>query len=62
MVHYQCYESLADYGHVRQAFKFWLEGVAVMAVGLFGLAGNVVTCVVLKGMAANSNFNKLLIG
>lgn len=58
---HQCYESLAEYGHVRESFKFWLEGVCIAIVGAFGLCGNIVTGIVLKGMTANSNFNKLLI-
>jgi len=55
-----CYESLADYGQFRRRFKFWVEGVAVVAVGFVGLLGNAAAVLVLRGMAANSSFNKLL--
>ncbi len=44
-----CYESLEDWGFARVvSLRFWVEGVAVTAVGCFGLVGNAVTWIVLR--------------
>ena len=56
-----CYESLADYGQVRKDAKFWLEGIGIAAVGLFGLFGNVLAVLVLRKCPGNRSFNILLI-
>ncbi|TRY75012.1 hypothetical protein TCAL_12119, partial [Tigriopus californicus] len=58
--HFQCYESLVDYGPIRAKVKFWLEGIGILCVGIFGLIANILTCIILKDMKSNSSFNKLL--
>ncbi len=60
LLRFRCFESLEEFMPLRIAFKFWVEGVLVAVVGVFGLVGNFLTCVVLRKMTANSNFNKLL--
>eukprot|EP00095_Tigriopus_kingsejongensis_P007376 maker-scaffold37_size504123-snap-gene-3.13 protein:Tk07376 transcript:maker-scaffold37_size504123-snap-gene-3.13-mRNA-1 annotation:"fmrfamide isoform a" len=60
-MNFQCYESLVKYGPIRQNFKFWLEGVGITCVGIFGLIANILTFIVLKDIKTNTNFNKLLI-
>ena len=43
-----------DIGH------FWLEGISLLIVGLFGVAGNIMTIIVLRKMETNTTFNRLL--
>lgn len=59
---YQCHETLEDYESVMESAQFWLEGVALLVVGLFGMAGNVLTIVVLRRIDSNTtfSFNRLL--
>ncbi len=53
--------SQEEYHLFLASARFWLEGVAVVAIGAFGLFGNVLTVAVLKNTTeANKNFNKLL--
>jgi hypothetical protein len=40
--------------------QFWLEGVAILVVGTFGLMGNLMTLLVLRQIDSNVMFNKLL--
>ncbi len=40
--------------------QFWLEGVAIIVVGLFGMCGNLITIVVLRRIDTNITFNRLL--
>ena len=40
--------------------QFWVEGVAILVVGTFGLAGNFMTILVLRRIDSNVMFNKLL--
>ncbi len=40
--------------------QFWLEGVLLLAVGHFGVAGNVMAMVVLRRIDSNTTFNRLL--
>jgi len=44
-------------------WSFWVRGLVIFVVGLFGLAGNVLTIIVLrqKSQESNSNFKKLMI-
>ena len=44
-----------------QETRFWLSGVAVSGVGIFGLLGNVVSLVTIATMMKKSLFNKLLL-
>ncbi|CAB4056180.1 unnamed protein product [Lepeophtheirus salmonis] len=60
--HLQCYESMRRYNPVIKSARFWIQGVAVLSVGIFGLCGNIITILVLKGTKTNRNFNKLLMG
>ena len=39
---------------------FWIEGVAILVVGVFGVAGNILTVFVLRRIDQNTTFNRLL--
>ena len=56
-----CYESLEDYGYVRKYAKFWLEGVSILVIGIFGLCGNFLSIFILRRSQGNKGFNTLLI-
>jgi len=58
--YYVCHETLDGYRHLMTSAAFWLEGVLILIVGLFGLAGNVLTIVVLRRLDSNATFNRLL--
>ena len=45
----------------RQVLKFWVEGVVSFIIGCLGLAGNMVTILVLRRCRKNRNFNILII-
>ena len=56
-----CHEKFEEYGYlVTDLGNFWLEGILLLVVGLFGVAGNVMTIVVLRKMETNTTFNRLL--
>ena len=57
---YQCHESLVDYKHFFDGVQFWIEGVALLVVSLFGVVGNVTTIIVLRRIDSNTTFNRLL--
>ena len=57
---YQCHEKFNEYGHLMSAAQFWLEGVSLLVVGVFGMAGNVMTIIVLRRIDSNTTFNRLL--
>ena len=57
---YQCHEGLDDYGNFMSGVQFWIEGVALLVVSLFGMVGNVTTIVVLGRIDSNTTFNRLL--
>ena len=57
---YRCHETFANYRHVMTAASFWLDGVLILVVGIFGLAGNALTVVVLRRIDSNTTFNRLL--
>ena len=40
--------------------QFWIEGVALLVVSLFGVVGNLTTIVVLRRIDSNTTFNRLL--
>lgn len=59
---YSCYEQRSKYEKVRSEFHFWVEGVGVFVIGVFGIVGNTIYILVLrKSERTNANFNKLLI-
>ena len=49
-----CHELLSDWNPVLDVCKFWLEGISLCAIGLFGLCGNTLALVVL-GSTKDSN-------
>ena len=56
-----CHEKFEEYGYlVTDLGNFWLEGILLLVVGLFGVAGNIMTIVVLRKMETNTTFNRLL--
>jgi hypothetical protein len=57
---YQCHERFDDYRHFQTNAQFWIEGVSLLVVGIFGVAGNVMTIVVLRRIDSNTTFNRLL--
>ena len=61
--HYQdlCHEKFDEYGYLMNDIgHFWLEGISLLIVGLFGVAGNIMTIIVLRKMETNTTFNRLL--
>ncbi len=42
------------------AAQFWLEGVGIIVMGIFGTIGNLMTVLVLRRIDSNVLFNKLL--
>ena len=56
-----CHEAIGDFNQwVVSSAQFWLEGVAIIVVGIFGMAGNALTVLVLRRIETNVMFNKLL--
>ena len=49
-----CHELLSEWNPILDGCKFWLEGVSLCAIGLFGLCGNTLAIVVL-GSTKDSN-------
>ena len=58
---YSCHESQDEFSSWLDNARFWLSGVAVLIVGTIGLAGNLMTVLVLRRIDSNVMFNKLLI-
>lgn len=56
-----CHEPFSENEWKMNAAQFWLEGVAILVVGVFGLVGNVLTVVVLRRVDKNTTFNRMLI-
>ena len=54
-----CYEPIDD--KLREKAKFWLEGVAILVVGIFGLIGNLLSMFVFRRSRGNKGFHTLLI-
>lgn len=50
-----CYEFTGDFEDVIADFRFWMKGIALSVIGLFGLIGNVLTIVVLSGTSFSIN-------
>lgn len=57
-----CHQLRTDYKDVLISTRFWMWGVGVPFIGIFGIVGNVVTIIVLRRLKTNTNFNNLLIG
>ena len=57
---YTCHEPIDNFNQWVVNARFWLEGVAVIVVGIFGMAGNALTVLVLRRIETNVMFNKLL--
>ena len=56
-----CHEPFEEYGYLMTVIgHFWLEGILLLVVGLFGVAGNIMTIIVLRKMETNTTFNRLL--
>ena len=56
-----CHELKSVYKNYVSAAHFWIEGVGIFGLGMFGLAGNILTIVTLSLVKSNKNFNKLLV-
>ena len=56
----QCHERQTDYGAFMKGVNFWIEGVALLVVSIFGMVGNVTTVIVLRRIDSNTTFNRLL--
>jgi hypothetical protein len=54
-----CYEPLED--EFRENAKFWVEGIAILVVGICGLIGNLLSIFVLRRSRGNKGFHTLLI-
>ena len=59
-----CYESFEEYFEIgRKRIRFWIEGVGVFVVGIFGFPCNLITVFVLRKYSMrrkNRNFNILI--
>ena len=44
----ECYELLSDYFKFHHQWSFWVKGILILVVGIFGVAGNFLTIVVLR--------------
>ena len=61
-VEYQCHEGFEEARHLMTHAQFWLEGVLLLIIGVFGIFGNVMTLIVLRRIDSNAtfSFNRLL--
>lgn len=57
---YQCHEHFNEHRHFMTKAQFWIEGVSLFVVGIFGIAGNIMTVIVLGRIYSNTTFNRLL--
>ena len=55
-----CHELIDEYTKFRTNARFWLEGVLLLIVGIFGIIGNFLSILVLPRCPGNRNFNLLL--
>ena len=56
-----CYELIDDYKDVISQAKFLMEGVGILAVGIFGLIGNIFSIFIHRRSRGNKGFHTLLI-
>lgn len=49
-----CHELLSEYNPILDSCKFWLEGISLRAIAVFGLCGNTLAIIVL-GRTKDSN-------
>lgn len=57
---YTCYENYTVYRPLYDNAQFWIEGILLFFVGLFGILGNVLALAVLR-KGKNTKFNQLLV-
>lgn len=59
-IDYTCHEPRKEYKPWIAKAHFWMEGIGIIVVGIFGTAGNIMTVLVLRRIDSNVTFNKLL--
>ncbi|TRY76504.1 hypothetical protein TCAL_15980 [Tigriopus californicus] len=59
--HFECYEKIEEYSSFLRKANFFLHGITMFIVGLFGILGNILTIYVLNRIQTNRNFNRLLV-
>ena len=59
-VEYQCHETFETSRFWMAGAQFWVEGVILLVVGIFGIVGNVMTIFILRRIDSNTTFNRLL--
>ena len=57
---YTCHEPFDKFSPLVVGAQFWLGGVGTIVVGIFGMAGNLMTVIVLRRIDTNIMFNRLL--
>ena len=50
-----------DYNGIRISVKYWIEGISILTVGIFGLVGNFLSILILHRIKPRQKFNTLLI-
>ena len=62
------YDNLMEYCYNSSVEKvipanviFWIEGIGLGFVSIFGICGNILTVVVLKKISLNNVFNQLIV-
>lgn len=58
---FDCYEKVERWEPILYGLRFWIEGVALSLVGIIGLAGNVLSLLVLTTSDRKSSFNSHLV-
>lgn len=59
--HFECYEEIEKFANFLRKANFYLHGITMFVVGLFGVVGNILTIYVLNRIQTNRNFNRLLV-
>ena len=44
----ECYEPVFEFLEFNKQYKFWVRGIVILVIGIFGFAGNFLTIVVLR--------------
>ena len=60
--HFTCHEVKNDWEQSRANSQFGIQGVAILAIGIPGFIGNLLSIVVLLQCKDNRNFHRLLAG